>query len=586
MTDYPRPHFDKYCGSKKRPAAPKYPYPRSMLENCDIFDIFVFDGGAFFFTQEHLGGKDTKRFLKALQSGKLLEPWKKDPKVKNTRPGNINWMAAYNPEESPWAKGQTVEQHVWMNRLYFLLPIAQEFLRTGRKNWARLWLDYLNDWIENSPPPDEKPDDTMRGTRFVWHDMQITWRLLVLIHSVFMIGDTPKALERDEWLEVYRTIQTHAERVFDEVKGKGVTKGSGNHFLQKGAALVYAGTLYPELPGAATWLETGRKVITNQMKREIYADGGSIEASPSYSHFIARLYVDAYLTLKANKKPQIDGLKRCISNQYRFLTQTASPDMLALQIGDSYPLDVRRDLEIVNEVLPLEDVDRNASVCFKKSQFTVLRSPTTAVYLDAMPGGLWHIHRGKPNVLVYYREKPVIVDSGCVNYDHREEKEGYLKTRAAHNVVEVEPVEDDENPGSYTVFKIAKFQDTDDGGTVTVTCRYRGKGSTYQWKRTVELSGSTVEITDHVTSQYDLKCVLHFHLADCTTSDGSGSFSARGKGWKLAARCVSSTGKELAPTIRTKPAIDCANERYKAPDVLFRQSGRSSIYTTTLKLKS
>jgi hypothetical protein len=308
-----------------------------------------------------------------------------------------------------------------------------------------------------------------------------------------------------------------------------------------------------------------------------------VEASPSYSHFIARLHLDALLLLRANRKPPIPGLAGRVRREYAFLEATASPKGKALQVGDSYALDVARDLEIVGDLFALAPVERARSACFKASGLAVLRSRTAEVYLDAMPGGLWHIHRGKPNVLVWRCGRSVLVDSGGVNYD-RVERTRYFAGRAAHNAVVVEPVEKDEAPGRETAYKVTRFRASADGGSVTATCRYTGGGAHYSWRRTVTLAGDRLEVLDCVTAGRPVRATLHWHLAAGRVARSKGGFRARGRGWTLSGQCVRADGRPLAARLARRPAVDGRNRRFVSPDISFSQRGRSLEFRSVLEL--
>ncbi len=579
MAPYKRPWFGR--GSRKGATSrtPQYPYSRQMLEAFEAFELFPLDGGGFFFTQQHLGGMETERWLKALESGHLFRPW--TPKPQRDKPDKgIDWMAAYDDSKPSGYDFQTVEQHVWLHRLYFLLPLAQAFLRTGDQRWARSWFHYFSEWTEAFPMPPEDDSNPSPGRRYIWRDMQVAWRLVTLIHSVAMLGARPNAFRAAAWGAIYRAIEEHAGRLHAEAL-RQIPKGGGrNHFLQKGTVLIYAGTLFSEMDEAARWVATGRRIVGMHLRRHTYSDGGSEEACPSYSHFISRLYLDAHVLLEANGERPIAGLRRSIKQQYEFLAQTASPDWRSLQLGDSYSLDAQRDLEIVRQLFPISPPDRRRSICYTTSQFAVLRRSETAVYVDAMPGGLWHIHRGKPNVLAYYRGKPVLIDSGCVNYDKNAEREGWLKTRAAHNVVVVEPVKDDEAPGTSTFYSISPVRAGTQADSVTARCVYRGEGTRYTWVRKVRLLDDVLEIEDRIKARSPVDCLLHFHTGRCRIMVCDDGFDASGRGWRLVCRCRDASGGGLRPSVERRLAVDDSNRRFQSPDVSFQQSGTAVVFRT------
>jgi hypothetical protein len=201
-----------------------------------------------------------------------------------------------------------------------------------------------------------------------------------------------------------------------------------------------------------------------------------------------------------------------------------------------------------------------------------------------MPGGLWHIHRGKPNILAYHHDRPTLIDSGCVNYDKNAEREGYLKTRAAHNVIVVEPVEKDEFPGNKTAYAIKNFHAAADGGSVTAICAYGGVRK-YTWVRTVKLNGDILEIKDDITATKPIRCALHFHTNHCRIQIHRDGIDAYGDVWSFACRCKDARGLALQPSVAQKLAVDDANKQFMAPDVSFKQTGRKVSFRTTVRFE-
>lgn len=562
-----KPEFKAFSG--KAPRSNRcYAYPAAMVVEYDIFDLLPLDGGAFFFLNQHLGGKSTATFTGGYMSGRLFGPWAGNRKAPPA--SMLNWFAAYDPEKGPWAPGQKTEQHVWLHRLYFLLPFAQEYLRTGDRTWARRWFEYFAEFRTRFPAMGDPLAPKAKHTAYIWHDMQPTWRLLVMIHSVFMLGQQGKAapFSAREWSEIYKAIDVHARWVHEQAADGLTKKSTGNHFLQKGTALVIAGTLFPELENAATWVKTGRSVLRDQMEREINTDGGSIEASPSYSHFIARLYLEAWLILKANRQTEIPGLKDVIARQYGFLEDIMTPAGRTLQVGDSYALDARLDLSIVRRLFNLKPAVTGGNVFHKASRMAVIRSLNTVAYVDAMDVACGHIHTPKPNLLVYHRGKPVLIDSGCVNYDLPEYGSTHFRTWPAHNVVA--PEEFVKTPAVRRVVNLELLSSTNgpDGGEVVVLCRYAGDDISFDWKRRVRLAGDAVEIVDDIDASAGGKFTMFLHLAEKSNP------GVRVEGAGVSLHAV--TGRQAA--------VDENNRRFMARTLAFSQTGKRLTFRTLVAL--
>jgi hypothetical protein len=504
MVRFRKPHITSLFPAAAKPC--QYPYPGKMLRRYDIFPLFVLDGGAFFFTMEHIGGATGAAFLAAWKDGSLLQPWSVD--------GQMHWDKAYDDTCASSCQ-TTLEKHVWLNRLYFLLPVAQEFFRTGDEKWARLWYRYLIDWLGSHP-------HSLKGTaqpggrgNYCWFDMQVTWRLLVLIHSVRLL-EKSRFLGEKHWLRIYKAIHLHSRLVHENSSAALLSgTGKGNHFLQKGNALLYAGILFPEFPESAEFIRMGKGIVEQQMGTEILPDGGSVEGCPSYSHFIARLYLDSYLLLKDNGYANIPGLRRCIQRQYRHLATMATPQELTMQVSDSYALDVPGDLAIVRELFPIPKTYPKKSMCFHDSRMAVLRNRRFAVYVDGMETGLWHHHPGKPNMLVFVDGAQLLIDSGCCNYD-RDLRSNWLQTEAAHNVVVVVPQEATElhSPLPEPAVVLREFTSR----KVVMEHTFEQRDWQYVWTRTLFLSAKKVRILDRIRASIPVRAEQHFHIAPLNVS--------------------------------------------------------------------
>jgi Heparinase II/III N-terminus/Heparinase II/III-like protein len=500
VSEYTKPYFTGRL--QQTLAAVHYPYPEGMLGQCDIFPLFVLDGGAFFSTADRLGGATGKHFLDALEDGSLLRPW-----LEGSR---LVWDKVY--DQTHGSPCQTmIEQHVWLNRLYFLMPIAQRYFQTGDEKWAKSWFSYFADWVRANPYMDEGLAGARERTKFTWFDMQITWRLLVMIHSVkFLAGST--FMKRKHWRQLYDAIDQHSRCLYREASASLAKQtGHGNHFLQQGTALIYTGALFPELPGAEDFVATGRGIVKQQLDSEILADGGSIEGSPSYSHFIARLYLDAYLLLKDNGLPAIPGLQQGIKRQYRHLAALATPQGLTMQVSDSYAMDVHRDLDIVRSIFPLPKSYPNRSACFSDSQMIVLKNKRLSVYVDAMPNKSHHIHPGKPNILIYVGNEPLLIDSGCPSYD-RELWESWYRSAPAHNAVTVCPARAKKGGGGdKPLVSDIKIKQCSPSKAV-IEHRVKADGWRYLWVRAVSLGDRAVTVRDTVEASVAVDVKLYQHV--------------------------------------------------------------------------
>ena len=266
-----------------------FPYTREKLLEKPIFPAYVFDGGAFFFVNDIFGTSNSDELMEKMFAGRLFNYWEQD--------GQFNWRAVWN-KWTDWQYSNEWESHCWLHRLYILLPLAQHYCKTKEKKYADAWLKILKDWDAHNPyRPVNDPDD------HIWYDMQVAWRTINLVHSIFLFGEENAMAEAD-WHYVYDLLGLHVRHLFKEGKEhrelQKVGQKLGNHTLQIGMALIMVGTLLPELDDAADMQDTGRAIVETILEKMISVEGISRENAVSYAHFIARLFVEADLLLQYN----------------------------------------------------------------------------------------------------------------------------------------------------------------------------------------------------------------------------------------------------------------------------------------------
>ena len=270
--------------------------------------------------------------------------------------------------------------------------------------------------------------------------------------------------------------------------------------------------LFPEFFDGERVLEIAKQLIVLNMEKSIFSDGCNNEDSLSYSHFIARLYLEAELFLKYNGYPEIEGLHNSVQKQYEFLFKFSSPSGKSLQIGDSYALDAVEDVEYVNSFYPLDFIRERKTCLFADSRMAVLKNNDFTVYVDAMNMDQWHQHFGRPHFLMFKGEMPLVVDSGSVNYDRGYIRQ-HLNSERSHNVICATEIPLTKRPSNETL-RVTEFSDGD-VVTLEIENKVVGENKSYTWVRRFELYSDRLEIVDSVKATEKMHFVSRIFLPDC-----------------------------------------------------------------------
>ncbi len=489
----------------KKPYIEEIGTPREAWFHCagaekePVFPYLVMDGGAFLFMNDRLGIQNGDQLLEKVMDGSFFTLWQKD--------GHFDWDVVFGlPAQDTM---RNFEWHIFLQRLYILLPLATAYKRTGERRYAQKYIELFKDWMQKHPYEAFDASISYFATGFYWRDMQVAWRTIVLAFSLFFLDG---AFEKEDWLYLYAALQLHADHLYQEAEAH-IQKGDAqNHVLQVGTALLYAGCLFGEFPNAQQYIEFGKNIVKQNLDKAIFADGGSDEDSPSYSHFIARLYLDAHVLLENNGYESIPGLKESIAAQYELLYQFSTKDNKTLQINDSYTMDVGHDLEIVQEIMPMDFIKRKESRLFPESCLAVLRNENYEIFIDAMPLWAWHQHAGRPNIVVYYKNRPILVDSGACNYDDRNLRDEYLISAKAHNAVSCEELGVHSCANVKDGYRITRFE-TGDPQRVEIEGTFACGEVCFALKRTVVLYRDCFTVEDEAWAEKEYHFYNVMHLA-------------------------------------------------------------------------
>lgn len=478
-----------------------YVYPEEELKANDIFQYFVLDGGAFNYMKDIIGSVTGEGILDKVMSGELFELFQNG--------GTYNWEKSYaHTEGTDFRKKH--EWQCWPQRLYLLLPVAQAFLRTGDKKYSDRWLEIVKGYDKAHPylPYDEKVRHV--NTNMAWRDMQVPWRTVIFLHSFFMLKNADYSME--EWKYLYDYMYLHMKHLALEAKNRLRTQWVQNHALLIGTALVMSSCMFPEFDISDECLELGKQVISLNM-RGIYADGGSVEDSPSYSLFIARIFLEPLLMLKNNSKESIEGLEDCVLAQYRWIYLNITPCGNMPRFSNTFSIDSEKDIENVKRLIDLDLPKKQESVLFPDSNEAIVRKGDLTLYVDAIniPNSWGDVHRGRPQILLYYKDRPIITDPGVYNYD-RWEFYMYCLSAHNHNIV-FSPEINELEMELHT--KITDFSND----YVACEARVIYKDYEYLWTRTFEISENKIVINDEIKSNKELpwRSRLFFVRADTLT---------------------------------------------------------------------
>ncbi len=427
----------------------------NLSEGVFPFFKFVEDFNFGEFIPKDQGGKFVQMELIGSEKDEIIAKILKDGLVEKNLGSPPDWSIFEKTE---------LEKSVWFNRFYYLPSLARLYYLNKNADHIKYMMDFLKVWIKDNPV--EGPSKS----RYNWFDMQVAWRSIHLSWCYYLAKD---GLSNSDKKIIYDLQSNHAKLLMKDFGRKELTQF--NHQSHGALALLYLGILFPSIPGSSELLKTGVKIINHHVTHAFYVDGGNVEQMFGYYPFMASVFRDAYLLFKSNNVGEPELIMPLLEKMYVYLHAIVQPDNTVPPINDSYEETISFIVPTLASVIGYDKLPaKQHSTVFDDSQIGVIRSDDSSKnswYINANAANLIgsHAHAGRLAFNVWFNKKPILVDSGCCNYDNSLLVNWY-RLSEAHNTVIIDGKSDHKTSQRevqwvgrrYTENKIEKLEVTGD----------------------------------------------------------------------------------------------------------------------------
>jgi hypothetical protein len=273
----------------------------------------------------------------------------------------------------------------------------------------------------------------LRGPHYL-SAMECGLRVPVFFYCLRLCPD----LEAEEFKAVAGAIYEHGGWI---ERNLSLYASLGNHTVCEAVGLVFAGAVFGQSEAGRRWLETGRRLLDQELTHQVLADGGPAEQSLSYLRFVLDLYWLAADFLEKNNLGGCEGWHDRLARGEAFLAAFQGKDGAVPSIGDSddgqavTPGATPRRRQAA---APAESV-----TTFPEAGYSVVRGAGGLVLaFDHGPLGMAplynHGHADALSVTMSAAGRPVLVDPGTYRYNGVPEWRRYFKGTRAHNTVIVD----------------------------------------------------------------------------------------------------------------------------------------------------
>lgn len=487
------------------------PLKEALLLEHNFFELYPFDGGGYFITQAQLKASGDEAVYRAVLQKNALAEFGTLPALDFTK----------------FERWSTIEKTSWLNRLYFLPPLAKMAAVKQDDAAAALVKDTILYFHRNYPPPagreavcamttrvlESRDRDYNSGnldgeTEYIWFDFQPASRVVNTINAMRFLRHST-VISEAEWAEFDEFIRLHVETLYLDEK-YACKLAPGNHQALRGLALLYGAAYFAGEDFAADWTREGERICNYHMVHDYLADGTLIDISPSYHVFETWINRDAMKLADAYGFQIGEDARRMQARSHELCRIFRQPDGGSVVVDDGYSLNMDVFLQTIDAS---GEPARTARL--EASKMAFYRDERFFVMLDASPsvGKYSHFHGGKNAVALWFGGKPFCVDSACCNYDDIEFAE-WFKQPDAHSGLFIDGIGDSILQGRYNWVTAAQTELSEWRGHAIESRLTSGvpQWQGVEWLRRVDVS-DRVTLHDEVSAaaEHDLTFIFNLH---------------------------------------------------------------------------
>ena len=473
-----------------------------LFDKYGFFELYPFDGGGSFINREIIGTVNDAEYTAAV-----------------VEKGALDEFGGYkNVDFLKFNFWRTIERTSWINRMYFIAPMANHARKTQDKHLARQVIEILlrfaatpeyrapatrqevcDAWDEILRRRDEEYNalgpDFNAPVPYEWFDFQPASRIIHTLYAMFFLKDMDVA-NVAEWQILEDLVFEHGQNIFWGEE-EHIKLHPGNHQALRGMALMMACSFFKGTRGTDKWVPVAEKLCDFHIRNDFLSDGMLNDLSPSYHFFESWITRDA-LKIAASENYSLSAEARERAEKaFEVCRAMRQPDGFSTVISDGYPLDMSIFIATLGDAKEKNDLE----LLLDASKIAVKKdSKGNYLLFDCSPllAKLSHFHGGKQALSLFFKGEGFLMDPGCCSYDDEDFSE-YFKQSGNHSSMLVDGKGDSVLQGLYTWLAAPVCQVTPwKNGVISSLMTSDAPGwEGVTWERKLDFSNETMlEITD------------------------------------------------------------------------------------------
>lgn len=223
---------------------------------------------------------------------------------------------------------------VWEpNRHQHLLVLARAYQWTGQRRYAEALRDQLLDWIERCP----------FGRGMNWRSpLELAIRLINWVWALELTR-TAELWTPPQWRKLCESVELH---LWEITRKYSRGSSANNHRIGEAAGVYIACAYFDHLPDAPRWKRQARRILTEEILHQTFADGGTREQALGYHLFVIQFFtLAAVVAERLGERFDAAYLER-LHRMYDFLAALAEGGERLPMFGDAddgYVVDLDAD---------------------------------------------------------------------------------------------------------------------------------------------------------------------------------------------------------------------------------------------------
>lgn len=350
-----------------------------------------------------------------------------------------------------------------LHRHKWFTPMGQAYRVSGDEKYAKEWVFQYMDWIKKNPlvklTKTERlmASDSLKALEensgFAWRGLEVSHRLQDQV-SQFALFLPAESFTPEFLTEFLVNYHKHAAYLIDHYSK------TGNHLLFQAQRMICAGTYFREFTDASAWVDSGVSILNDQIKEQVYDDGGQYELCPHYHLAAIQIFCKsleiADLTGMRDVFPK--SFADALEKMMEFYLNIIYPDYDNPYFSDARSTKkatLLNQLKTWTALYPDNQLIKyfateGAEGCppdykskgFETSGFFVFRNgwgeDATQMVVKAGPPAFWHCQPDNGTIELWYKGTRLLTDSGSYVYGGDEEvlaERNWFRQTAVHNTL-------------------------------------------------------------------------------------------------------------------------------------------------------